>query len=110
MVRGLCFGPLLGDIPVLGALFRSTQYRHEETELLVVITPRLVEALPMMPELPGERMVNHPSDLEFFLLGRTLQERNVEEGSSASPSATPAKTEAPVKKLAEPAGAIGFVH
>jgi pilus assembly protein CpaC len=95
--------PLLGDIPVLGSLFRSTQYRHEETELLVVITPRLVEALPTMPELPGERFVNHPSDLELFLLGRTLQERNVQ-------SATPAKAEGPVKKLAEPTGALGFVH
>jgi pilus assembly protein CpaC len=103
--------PLLGDIPVLGALFRSTQYKHEETELLVVITPRLVEALPAMPELPGERLVNHPSDLELFLLGRSLQEREAQSsGSETTPSATPAKTEAPVKKFAEPSGAIGFVH
>ena len=103
--------PLLGDIPVLGALFRSTQYRQEETELLVVITPRLVEALSAMPELPGERMVNHPSDLELFLLGRGLRERSAQNSETGStPAATPAKTGAPAKKFAEPAGAIGFVH
>jgi pilus assembly protein CpaC len=103
--------PLLGDIPVLGALFRSTQYRQEETELLVVITPRLVEALPTMPELPGERMVNHPSDLELFLLGRGLRERRAQNSASISmPNAMPAKAEMPLKKFAEPAGAIGFVH
>lgn len=34
--------PLLGDIPVLGALFRSTQFQRDETELTIFVTPRLV--------------------------------------------------------------------
>jgi pilus assembly protein CpaC len=40
--------PLLGEIPVLGALFRSTDFQHERTELLFVITARLVQ-----PQAPG---------------------------------------------------------
>ena len=39
--------PLLGDLPVLGALFRSVRYQRKETELVVLVTPRLVE--PMNP-------------------------------------------------------------
>ncbi len=45
-VKGL---PLLGEIPVLGALFRSTDFLHERTELLFVITARLVQ-----PQAPGQ--------------------------------------------------------
>ena len=34
--------PFLGNIPILGALFRSTRYRREETELVIIVTPYLV--------------------------------------------------------------------
>lgn len=61
--------PFLGDLPVLGALFRSTSYRREETELLVVVTARLVRPQGERPALPGEDTVTDPSDLELFLLG-----------------------------------------
>ncbi|MDB5304776.1 MAG: type and secretion system protein [Phycisphaerales bacterium] len=48
--------PLLGDLPVLGALFRSVRYVRNETELVILVTPRIVQ--PMNPEqvplLPGE--------------------------------------------------------
>ncbi len=37
--------PLLGDIPVLGALFRSVRYERKETELVVMVTPHLVHAM-----------------------------------------------------------------
>jgi pilus assembly protein CpaC len=47
-VKGL---PLLGEIPVLGALFRSTDFLHERTELLFVITARLVQ-----PQAPGQAL------------------------------------------------------
>ena len=36
--------PLLGDLPVLGALFRSRRYQNKETELVVFVTPTLVDA------------------------------------------------------------------
>jgi pilus assembly protein CpaC len=63
--------PGLGDLPLLGALFRSTSYRREETELLVVVTARLVRPQGEKPLLPGEDTTTDPSDLELFLLGST---------------------------------------
>jgi pilus assembly protein CpaC len=44
--------PFLGDIPVLGALFRSTSERQEVTELLVIVSPRIVEPMDQPPEIP----------------------------------------------------------
>ena len=50
--------PLLGDIPILGALFRSTKYSNDETELMVMVTPKIVRPLNKdeIPVLPSERM------------------------------------------------------
>lgn len=62
--------PGLGDIPVLGALFRSQDYRKGETELVIMVTPRLAQ--PVDPDnitLPTDR-VTDPSAAEFFLHGR----------------------------------------
>ncbi|MDX1566242.1 MAG: pilus assembly protein N-terminal domain-containing protein [Longimicrobiales bacterium] len=44
--------PLLGDIPILGALFRSTEERQEVTDLLVIVSPRVVEPSDVPPEIP----------------------------------------------------------
>ncbi len=64
--------PLLGELPVLGALFRSTQFRRDESELLVVITARLVRPVAPgeAPKLPGHDELNDPNDVELFLLGK----------------------------------------
>jgi pilus assembly protein CpaC len=50
--------PLLGDIPILGALFRSTRYTNNETELMVMVTPKIVRPLNKdeIPALPSETM------------------------------------------------------
>jgi pilus assembly protein CpaC len=50
--------PILGDIPILGALFRSTRYQNNETELMVMITPKIVRPLNRdeIPALPSETM------------------------------------------------------
>jgi len=50
--------PLLGDIPILGALFRSTRYQNTETELMVMVTPKIVRPLSKdeIPVLPSETM------------------------------------------------------
>jgi pilus assembly protein CpaC len=50
--------PLLGDIPILGALFRSTRYSNGETELMVMVTPKIVRPLNKdeIPALPAETM------------------------------------------------------
>jgi pilus assembly protein CpaC len=60
--------PLLGDLPILGALFRSVRYERSETELVVLVTPRLVEGMnpKQVPELPGERWT-YPSENDLFL-------------------------------------------
>ncbi len=44
--------PLLGDIPILGSLFRSTDERQQVTELLVIVSPRVVEPSDLAPEIP----------------------------------------------------------
>lgn len=50
--------PLLGDIPILGALFRSTRFSNNETELMVMVTPKIVRPLNKeeIPALPSETM------------------------------------------------------
>jgi pilus assembly protein CpaC len=60
--------PLLGDIPVLGALFRSTRYERRETELVVLVTPKLVEPMnpSQVPALPGETW-RHPKEIDTYL-------------------------------------------
>jgi len=63
--------PWLGDIPVLGALFRSADYARNQSELVIIVTPHLVtptrgEAL----ALPTDR-VKLPSEKDLFLFGRT---------------------------------------
>jgi pilus assembly protein CpaC len=60
--------PLLGDIPVLGALFRSVRYERNETELVVLVTPRLVEGMnpKQVPDLPGSRWI-YPTENDLFL-------------------------------------------
>lgn len=73
--------PILGDIPILGALFRSSSFQSEKTELLFVVTPRLVKPLPANYVLPTDNF-NAPDKAEFFLNGKL-------EGKPAEP-ATPA--------------------
>lgn len=62
--------PLLGDLPVIGSLFRSVRYERNETELVVLVTPRLVEAMNpgQVPALPGERW-RYPSEAGLMLNG-----------------------------------------
>lgn len=59
--------PGLGDLPVLGTLFSSVDYQSEKTELVVLVTPILVEPLEpdQVPAPPGSLMT-HPNDLELF--------------------------------------------
>jgi pilus assembly protein CpaC len=60
--------PLLGDLPILGALFRSVKYERSETELVVLVTPVLVEPMNpgQVPTIPGERW-RYPNEAQLFL-------------------------------------------
>ena len=57
--------PLLGDIPILGALFRSTQNDLTEKELVFFITPKLGKAAPGVPPLPSDRELTPEQEKEF---------------------------------------------
>jgi pilus assembly protein CpaC len=61
--------PILGEIPVLGALFRSTSFQSDKSELIFVITPRLVKPLAADYRLPTDNYVE-PTRLELFLGGK----------------------------------------
>lgn len=61
--------PGLGEVPVLGALFRSSEFERDQTELLFVVTPRLVKPLDAVPVLPTSNHVD-PSRSELLLQGR----------------------------------------
>jgi pilus assembly protein CpaC len=61
--------PLLGDIPILGALFRSRSFQKNETELVIIVTPHLVKPLDLQKQpLPTDFYVE-PNDREFYILG-----------------------------------------
>jgi pilus assembly protein CpaC len=62
--------PGLGSIPVLGALFRSQSYQKGETELVILVTPRLARPLPPgKVRLPTDAYVE-PTDIDFFFRGQ----------------------------------------
>jgi pilus assembly protein CpaC len=61
--------PALGDIPILGQLFRSSSFQKKESELVIIVTPRLVKPLdPNKQILPTDFFVE-PDDFEFYVLG-----------------------------------------
>ncbi|HEY9032996.1 MAG TPA: type II and III secretion system protein family protein [Pseudomonadales bacterium] len=61
--------PVLGSIPVLGALFRSNDYQRNETELVIVVTPRLVKPVdPDQLRLVTDNLVP-PDSLDQYLMG-----------------------------------------
>ena len=61
--------PLLGDIPILGALFTSSNFQKNETELIIIVTPHLVKPLDLAKQtLPTDQYIE-PDDFEFYLLG-----------------------------------------
>jgi len=74
--------PWIGDVPVLGALFRSAEYARRQTELVIIVTPHLVsptrgEAL----ALPTDR-VRAPTEQGMFLFGQMTREGNASGGAA----------------------------
>jgi pilus assembly protein CpaC len=76
--------PILGDIPILGVLFRSSNYQKNETELVILVTPRLVKPLTNTAiRLPTDKYVD-PNDYEAYLLG-ALEGRTKKNPASPPP-------------------------
>jgi pilus assembly protein CpaC len=71
-LRNISQVPWIGSVPVLGSLFRSTSYQQHETDLVVIVTPHLVE-----PAVPGQRIATpldeslSGNDVDLFLLGQS---------------------------------------
>ena len=61
--------PVLGEVPVLGALFRSSDFQSDRSELVFIVTPRLVRPLPDDIVLPTDGY-RPPGRAEFFLGGK----------------------------------------
>jgi len=88
--------PGLGEIPVLGALARSTEFQTDQTELMFIITPRLVQALAEAPRVPTDNHVP-PSRAERYLNG-ALESSEPAPAAKTAPAATmPATTATPVQ-------------
>jgi pilus assembly protein CpaC len=63
--------PWLGDVPVLGAMFRSSEYKKNETDLVIVVTPHVVR--PMSPANVARTPLDNTvpgNDIDFFLMGK----------------------------------------
>ena len=80
--------PGLGDIPGLGALFRSEKFITQQTELVIFVTPRLAKpVLAKNAQLPTDSFVA-PDDVDFYILGRTesrkVRNRWVENAGNAT--------------------------
>ncbi|HET9553276.1 MAG TPA: type II and III secretion system protein family protein [Anaeromyxobacteraceae bacterium] len=89
--------PGLGSVPILGALFRSSKFQRQETELLVVVTTRLVRPVAphQLPPLPTDGEPLEPDAFSWFLLGQDGV------GGGAAPEAAPSERRGP-------AGPAGF--
>ncbi len=61
--------PILGDIPILGTLFRSSQWQRQKTELVVLVTPHLVKPMTTTAARLPTDAYKDPSDFEYYLLG-----------------------------------------
>jgi pilus assembly protein CpaC len=93
--------PFLGDIPILGALFRSTKFQRQETELVVVVTPYLVRPISgqLATPIDGYRV---PNDGRRDLLGQTFT------GKSGAVQPTAIQAPAPAPAVTGTVAAPGF--
>ncbi|EZP40194.1 MULTISPECIES: type II and III secretion system protein family protein [Janthinobacterium] len=95
--------PGLGEVPVLGALFRSTDFQTDRSELVFIITPHLVKPLPPDYKLPTDGYIQ-PTRGDMFMQGKM-------EGSAPARAPAAAQTPAPAPmqpQAAAPQPAAGF--
>jgi pilus assembly protein CpaC len=94
--------PLLGDLPIIGPAFRTVRYSRKETEMVVLVTPRLVEAMNPadVPAMPGEHW-NFPDELDLFV--------NMNMGGPARPAVTPPTQPGKARQAPRFHGQFGFV-
>jgi pilus assembly protein CpaC len=79
--------PLLSSIPIIGSLFRSTQFQHDETELVIIVTPHLVRPVPEGTLKAPTDLAGPPNEADLLINGRT--------DTGVPPSSRPFVTTAP---------------
>ncbi len=77
--------PILGDVPVLGTLFRSSAWKSGQTELVVIVTPHLVRPVQASALLSPDELFDPPTPAELFLMGQTEGRSRPGEGRGAAP-------------------------
>lgn len=92
--------PILGEIPIIGALFRSTAFQTDRSELLFVVTPHLVKPMTGNVRLPTDNY-QEPSRVDLFLGGKM-------EGDPPEPAASPAPAPVPPAGQGSANGPSGF--
>ena len=79
--------PVLGDIPILGALFRSVEYNKNLTELVALVTPHLVKPMPPgAARLPTDKWIE-PTEVDVYLLGLDQGRQQPAPGPAPAPAA-----------------------
>jgi pilus assembly protein CpaC len=115
--------PLLGDLPILGALFRSVSYQRDESELLVVVTAHLAKPVAPhdAPHLPTDNELNDPNDVQLFLFGNDggggrSHDPGIEQSHAQSPEQAQARSSEgalprqTVMLHRGPSGELGFIR
>lgn len=87
--------PMLGEVPVLGALFSSSNYLMDKTELMIIVTPRLVQPLQPDHAIPTDAFIR-PGRGELLLQGRLERETDPSD-----------KKDAPQQMIEQPKGPSG---
>jgi pilus assembly protein CpaC len=74
--------PFLGDLPILGMLFRSTSYQRDETELVIIVTPYLVRPVSHQLATPADGY-RAPTDPQLNLEGQSFSGRSGDRAPTA---------------------------
>jgi pilus assembly protein CpaC len=103
--------PFLGMLPVVGALFRNTNYQRSEEELVVLVSVRLVKPMDPgeVPNIMTEDEFNDPGDLQLFFLGAIDRTGERQSRLATKPTTAPRRTgPALPRTMGTPGGAVGF--
>jgi pilus assembly protein CpaC len=84
ILKDLTKFPILGDVPILGALFRSTRFSNQESELVFVITPRIVRTMKPgeKPQLPAIEKYDDPDIRQVPVPGGADERKSAPKGAT----------------------------
>lgn len=99
--------PFLGELPIIGALFRSTEFTTDRSELVFIITPHLVKPLPADFRLPTDNYVP-PTRSELIWEGRIEGRRPVDAAPASTSAPLPAPAAGPAATVPAPPVGGGF--